>query len=220
MMMKSIFAAAAMLSLLAACNSAPKADEATTTEAKEAAAGTGAAYKVDAATSRLTWVGSKPGDRHEGTFVVDNGNITVDGANITGGNFDVQLTSLSVTDLEGKEKGSLEGHLKSPDFFDVAKYPKALFTITSVAPFDSTAGKSLLAGATHTISGNLQLKDSTQNISFPARVTMNGNSLTADADFNIDRTRWGLNYKGPNNPQDFIISKEVNLKLKLAANKQ
>ena len=36
------------------------------------------------------------------------------------------------------------------------------------------------------------------------------------ADFDIDRTEWGLNYKGPNNPVDWLIRKEVNLKFKIA----
>jgi hypothetical protein len=39
------------------------------------------------------------------------------------------------------------------------------------------------------------------------------------ADFNIDRTQWGMNYKGPNNPQDWVISKDVNLKVDLKASK-
>ncbi|MCU0334831.1 MAG: YceI family protein, partial [Chitinophagaceae bacterium] len=55
-------------------------------------------------------------------------------------------------------------------------------------------------------------------ISFPAKVQLTGGSLSAEADFNIDRTQWGMNYKGPNNPQDWFIKKEVNLKLNLKAN--
>ena len=75
-------------------------------------------------------------------------------------------------------------------------------------------------GATHTIRGNLTLKDRTKNISFPATVAITGNSATATADFNIDRTQWGMNYKGPNNPQDWVINKEVNIKLALSSTKK
>lgn len=71
----------------------------------------------------------------------------------------------------------------------------------------------LLKDATHTISGNLTLKDSTKNITFPARITMDSATITATADFNIDRTLWGMNYKGPGNPQDWLINKQVNLNL-------
>ena len=70
------------------------------------------------------------------------------------------------------------------------------------------------------VSGNLQLKDSTKNISFPAKIAIDGAKLSASADFNIDRTQWGMNYKGPNNPQDWVISKQVNLKVNLTATKK
>jgi hypothetical protein len=63
------------------------------------------------------------------------------------------------------------------------------------------------------------LKDSTKNISFPAKIEVNDTALAAQADFTIDRTDWGLNYKGPNNPQDWFIKKQVGLKLNLVANK-
>ncbi len=64
------------------------------------------------------------------------------------------------------------------------------------------------------------MKDSTKNISFPAKVTVDAKSLAASADFNIDRTTWGMNYKGPNNPQDWFISKTVNVKLDIKATKK
>jgi polyisoprenoid-binding protein YceI len=105
----------------------------------------------------------------------------------------------------------------------VAKFPTAKFEITGVEPFkyDSLTMKDVvLKDATHTIKGNLTLKDSTKNISFPAKVNISGNKVTAIADFNIDRTLWGMNYKGPNNPQDWVISKQVNLKLNISASKK
>ncbi|MBK7882917.1 MAG: YceI family protein [Chitinophagaceae bacterium] len=78
----------------------------------------------------------------------------------------------------------------------------------------------VMKDATHTIKGNLTLKDSTKNISFPAKVMVAADKITAVADFNIDRTQWGINYKGPNNPQDWVIRKEVNLKLNISATKK
>ena len=70
------------------------------------------------------------------------------------------------------------------------------------------------------IQGNLTLKDSTKNISFPAKVTVDANGINAIADLNIDRTLWGMNYKGPNNPQDWFIKKEVHLKINVQATKK
>ncbi len=207
---------------LAACNNAPDADKATTTDTQAVASVDGDTYSIDSTTS-VTWTGAKPTGTHAGTFKVTEGSLVVKNNSLSGGGFTIDVNSLNNIDLAGdaESKGKLEGHLKSPDFFDVAKYPTAKFEITSVEPFvaDSSV-KTLTAGATHIIKGNLTLKDSTKNISFPANVVITANSATASADFNIDRTQWGMNYKGPNNPQDWVINKEVNIKLALAATKK
>jgi len=205
--------------LLAACQSAPKADEAATAEKQEAAAATGASYKIDTTSSLVTWAGTKPTATHTGTFKIKEGNVAVENSALTGGSFVIDIASLVDNDLTGEFKGKLEGHLKSPDFFDVAKFPTAKFEITKVETFDSTKQKSLLPGATHLLSGNLTLKDSTKNVTFPAIVNVTTDAVTAQANFNIDRTDWGMNYKGPDNPQDWVIKKEVNLQLNVKAAK-
>lgn len=219
--MKKFIAPLAALALLAACNNAPEADKATTTDKQEVKAAEGATYVADS-TSTVTWTGTKPGGSHTGTFKVNEGSLAAKDGNLTGGSFVIDVNSLNNTDLAGdaKQKGMLEGHLKSPDFFDAAKFPTAKFEITGVEPFkyDSLTMKDvIMKDATHTIKGNFTLKDSTKNISFPAKVTVDAAKVTAVADFNIDRTSWGLNYKGPNNPQDWVISKTVNIKLNLSA---
>lgn len=204
---------------LASCNS-PKGDKAETTEKQEAASTSGISYLMDS-TSLVTWTGSKPTGEHTGTFNT-KGSLAVNDNNLTGGSFDIDITSLKNLDLKEEDgKSKLEGHLKSADFFDVEKFPKATFVITGVDPFTADSSeKTTIANPTHRIKGNLTLKDSTKNISFPARVSIDANKLTAEANFNIDRTQWGMNYKGPNNPQDWFISKEVNLKLNISAAKQ
>jgi len=109
--------------------------------------------------------------------------------------------------MQGEFKGKLEGHLKSPDFFDVANFPEATFEITSV-----TAGAE---AGTATISGNLTMRGVTKNITFPATVTeATETSVKASADFNVLREDWGLVYKGM---ADDLISKEFNLKVELVA---
>ncbi len=213
----SLFVLAASFTLVA-CN-APEGDKAVTTETKDVAQATGVEFTVDT-TSSLVWTGSKPTGSHTGNLMITNGMLTVTGDAVSAGSFTIDINSLTNHDLsEDDGKSKLIGHLKSPDFFDVEKYPTAKFEITSVAPHtaDSTA---VLKDANFLISGNLQLKDSTKNVTFPAKITMEGNTLKAAADFNIDRTLWGMNYKGPNNPQDWVISKEVNLKVNLNATKK
>lgn len=208
---------------LAACNNASDADKATTTDTQTVQATTGTPYTVDSSTT-VTWLGAKPTGTHEGTFKVTEGSLLVNDNSLTGGGFTIDINSLNNLDMaaDAENKGKLEGHLKSADFFDVAKYPTAKFEITSVEPFvaDSNSNNLKMKDATHLIKGNLTLKDSTKNISFPAKVSIDATTATANADFNIDRTAWGMNYKGPNNPQDWVINKEVNIKLSLAATKK
>ena len=197
----------------AACNS-NSVKKAETTEKQTAASTDGTAYAVDS-TSTITWTGSKPTRNHTGTFKIADGKFIVKDGALTGGNFTININSLTNQDLaaDAESKGKLEGHLKSPDFFDVAKYPTAKFEITAVEPnIDSTKNE-----ITHIIRGNLTLKDSTKNVAIPARVTIDAKTLVASATFSIDRTLWGMNYKGPDNPQDWIIAKAVELKLNLTA---
>lgn len=205
--------------LMTACTSAPDAGSATTTEKTAASAGTGASFTLDTTASKLEWYAAKQTGKHNGIFEIKDGKLMVDNGQLTGGSFDINVAALAVTDLEGEDKGKLEGHLKSPDFFQVDKYPDAKFEITKVEVADSSKAASL-PGATHLVSGNLTLKDSTKNVTFPAKIAVENNKIEAQADFVIDRTDWGLNYKGPNNPQDWFIKKEVNLKLNLLASKE
>lgn len=216
--MKKIFFLAATASFFAACNNASKTETAAITEKQSVAETDGTNYGVDS-TSLVTWIGTKPTGQHTGLFKVNEGSLTVKDNALTGGNFTIDIASLANLDLaaDAENKGKLEGHLKSSDFFDAAKYPTAKFEITSVEPFVADRKNK---DATHTIKGNLTLKDSTKNISFPAKVIVDNKSATATADFKIDRTQWGLNYKGPNNPADWVISKDVNIKLSIAATKK
>jgi polyisoprenoid-binding protein YceI len=219
----TLFLSAAMV--MAACNNASNSEKVTTTEAQTVQTAEGTTFSIDS-TATVTWTGSKPTGKHDGTFKLTEGSLLFNDNTLTGGSFIIDINSLSNTDMaaDAENKGKLEGHLKSPDFFDAAKYPTAKFEITSVEPYvsasDSSAAKAGIQGATHLIKGNLTLKDSTKNISFPAKVSIEGNTATANADFNIDRTLWGMNYKGPENPQDWIISKEVNIKLSIPATKK
>lgn len=221
-MKKMIILAVVPALLFGACNNAPKADEAKSGAKETVVATEGVGYTVDSS-STVTWTGSKPGGQHHGTFKLKEGNLLVKDNSLNGGSFMIDMATLTNVDLaaDAGNKGKLEGHLKSPDFFDVTKYPTAKFEIVSVVPFVADSTNTLIfKGATHTIKGNLTLKDSTKSISFPAKVTVDASTAAAAADFNIDRTEWGINYKGPNNPQDWVISKTVNIRLSISATKK
>jgi polyisoprenoid-binding protein YceI len=210
-MKKLSIIALAALSFMACNNSTETKVE--TTDKQIAAVAEGAAFILDS-TSSITWTGSKPTGKHTGTFKLKEGSFSVKDGKLTGGSFLIDINSMinqDLPDAESKEK--LVGHLKSADFFDVAKYPTAKFEISSVEASTDTSKKDI----THIIKGNLTLKDSTKNVAIPANVTLDAKTLSAVATFSIDRTLWGMNYKGPNNPQDWVISKEVAIQLNVNA---
>ena len=211
--MKKLFILALAATSFAACKN-NTANKVNTTEKQTAAIIDGTAYAVDT-TSTLTWIGSKPTGKHTGTFKLSGGAFIVKDGELKGGTFTININSLNNEDLvaDAGSKAKLEGHLKSSDFFDAANFPTAKFEITSVEPNTDTTKKEV----THIIKGNLTLKDSTKNVAIPARVTIDAKTLSASAIFSIDRTLWGMNYKGPDNPQNWFIAKAVELKLNLTA---
>ena len=212
------FSAAALL-LMASCTSAPDAAQADATEAQAVTTpATGVTYNVDLAQSSIGWVGTKPVGKHNGTIMLKDGTLVATESNITGGKFDIDMTSLKAMDQDEEGNTKLGGHLSSPDFFDVAKYPTATFEVTEVKAGTTglNAEPEHLKDATHTITGNLTMKGVTKSISFPARVSMN-NGVTADANFNIDRTQWGLVYGNDKSLGDKFINPIINLNLHLVA---
>lgn len=140
--------------------------------------------KVDTEQSTVKWVGKKVTGQHEGTIKLESGSLQFDGKTLTGGNFVIDMTSITVTDLEGKGKANLEGHLKSDDFFSVEKHNKATFTVTKVNKLDDK---------NHDISGNLTIKGITKPINFTMAVE--GNSATAKVI--VDRSKFDVRYGSP-----------------------
>lgn len=215
-----LFAAGAVV--FASCQGDPKADEAKTADSVAITTpATGNTYKADLTQSTVTWTGTKPTGQHTGVMMLKDGSINAEAGNITGGEFTIDMSTMKITDQDTNGAANLAGHLSSGDFFDVAKYPTAKFVISSVtAGLDSAASKDLvMKDATHTVTGNLTLKDQTKSVSFPARVNATDASITADANFNIDRTQWGIVYGNDKSLRDKFIRPTVNVVLHLVANK-
>lgn len=138
--------------------------------------------KVDATKSSITWVGKKVTGQHDGTINLKEGSLVFKGKNVVGGNFSVDMTSMTTTDLKaGQGKEKLDGHLKSEDFFGTEKYP------TSTLVFKTVAAKS--AGV-YTITADLTVKDITSPVIFD--LTTSANSATAN--LKINRTKYNIKY--------------------------
>ena len=125
-MKKNIFNLFTIIALgLAIFGCKKKADEATTTEAENVAEAQADAvkYTANVTESTIEWQGFKPTGEHHGTINIESGTLSMNGGTVESGTFLIDMNSLK--DSERSER--LEGHLKSPDFFDVAKYPSAAF---------------------------------------------------------------------------------------------
>lgn len=99
---------------------------------------------VDAAASAVTWKATKVVGGHDGNVKIKSGKVTVEGNIIKSVDIVVDMSSISCRDLEDAEYNKkLVDHLKSADFFDVAKHNTASFKLTSVK--DGTATGNLAA---------------------------------------------------------------------------
>ncbi|MEM9829796.1 MAG: YceI family protein [Bacteroidota bacterium] len=202
--------------LLFSCQQKPGGTEAEVSEAQEVeeVSASAADYSVNTSESKLMWYGFKPTGRHNGTIAIQGGTISVLNGEIEGGSFTMDMNAIDVEDLEGEDEQKLAGHLKSPDFFSVEEYPTATFEITGVEAYsgemaaaegkmavvvnDEEVDEYSLPDPTHSITGNLTMRGTTLGITFPAKVSMTDGQVTAEAKFNIDRSKWGVNFREEN----------------------
>jgi polyisoprenoid-binding protein YceI len=212
---------AGLITFVAACDKAPKGDDAKITEKEQAVAATGTSFIVDTARSYVKFTGNGVGKNHPGTFKLNYGAVAVKNDSLSGGTFVININSMNMEQRDAGIKEKLRPHLLSGDFFDAAKFGTATFEITNVMPWEPKDGeKSLVEGANFSISGNLQLKDVTKNITFPAKLDLDANTLKGKANFDIDRTQWQMNYGNDKTLGDKFISETVNIELYLEARRE
>jgi polyisoprenoid-binding protein YceI len=191
--------------LVCSCaNPASDRPAAVTNEAAPVAASSPAAqgekYLITPDSSEIKFVGSKVTGSHNGSFKKFSGTIDFNGQPET------SRVSITIdTDSLETDTPDLTKHLKTPDFFDVAKYPQATFVSTEIKP----GGEK---GASYTITGNLTLHDVTKSITFPATIAVSPGAITVDSSFSINRKDFGFNYAGA---ADNVIREDVVLTLKV-----
>lgn len=196
------------LMLVAGCgNPATNKSQAVTGEAapqtSPQAAG-GHKYSITSQNSSIEFTGSQVTATHSGAFEKFSGEIDYTGNPETSRvNVNIDTASLKADDPK------LTEHLKTPDFFDVAKYPKATFVSTAIKPGGDK-------GASHTVTGNLTLHGVTKSVTFPATIAATADAVNVDANFAINRKDFGIMYAGPT---DNLVRDDVVLTLKIRATK-
>ncbi|HMQ48059.1 MAG TPA: YceI family protein [Saprospiraceae bacterium] len=167
-------------------------------------------YSVSTSASKIVWNAYKVTGQHEGNVAVKKGSLEFDNDMLTGGSFEIDMTSITVTDIQGEWAQKLTGHLKSDDFFGVEKYPTAKFVITKVVS-RGTPGD-------YKIIGNITIKETTKEIKFLANVKEEGGKQVATADIKLDRSEYDIRYGSGSffdNLGDKTIYDEFDLKISL-----
>ncbi len=167
---------------IAGAHAAPKAKAPAVKETK---------VVFDAAQSNLKWEGKKAivDSKHAGNVKLKSGELTMAGDQLKGGKFEIDMTSLTNTDLTDAEKNQqLVGHLKSDDFFDVAKYPTATVKIKHAKSVEG------IVGPTYEVVADVTIKGKTNEVKFPATIIEKDGKTTAKANITLDRTKWDVRY--------------------------
>ncbi len=225
-MKKLLFLALSFSLLMTACEdpaaNKPKAqttDSTTNSAAKNTNAATGntasnagapaatGALPLTPENSKIEFTGSKVTGKHDGGFKEFSGNIDLVNKKPEESKVSVEIDVNSVyTDADG-----LTDHLKTADFFDVAKYPKATFTSTKIVP-DSAKGAD-----NYTVTGDFNLHGQTKSITFPAKITVSDAEVAVETEFSINRKDFGIVYTGKT---DDLIRDDVVIKLNLRSPKK
>ena len=160
--------------------------------------------------SLIRWYGEElTGKTHFGNLSFREGRIELQDGLIIGGNFVVNMTSLSVEDLSGGAKARLEGHLRSDDFFRVDKYPEATLKITQKAKFEGDVQK---------LYGELTIKGIKHAVDFSIILV---DKKTATANLTFDRSKYNVRFRSGSffeNLGDKLILDDIRMEVSLQWN--
>jgi polyisoprenoid-binding protein YceI len=127
----------------------------------------------------------------KGRFDKVTGTLNLDDKNPTKSTIELTIDANTIDTHEPKR----DGHLKSPDFFDTAKYPTITFKSTKI----EKAGK-----AKFKVTGDLTMHGVTKAVtlavegpSAPMKNPFGSTSSGASATGKINRKDWGLNWNKP-----------------------
>ena len=161
--------------------------------------------KINTSTSNVEWKGVMVGIySHNGFVSIKEGNLVCQGNSIIGGNITIDMETMTQSDsLYKTEDNKLVAHLESPDFFDVANFPTAIFEITS-----SDLG-------TNKVYGNLTVKGITDS-EVVENVIFDVEKKSATGTLKFDRQKYGVTYKG--SKKDMLVGDEVEMTISLKTN--
>lgn len=136
--------------------------------------------------SKVEWTGKKVTGAHNGSVMLKSGSLIMKDAKIVGGEFVMDMTTIKNADIKSdKYRGNLEKHLKSDDFFGVAKFPEAKFVIKE---------SKKLSNGSILVKGEISIKGITKPLEFEVDSHMHGESVHVSGLMVIDRTQFDIKY--------------------------
>jgi polyisoprenoid-binding protein YceI len=124
--------------------------------------------------------------------------------------FTIQATSVD-TNAEGRDK-----HLRSPDFFDVEKFPTITFKSTSIA----AAGKDQ-----YNVTGDFTMHGVTKRITLPVSFlgftkTQRGDKAGFEIETTLNRKDYGIEWNRALDEGGFMLSDDVKVSINLELNQK
>ncbi len=131
--------------------------------------------------ANISWTGygELGGYSLTGNIKLKNYDIKLQGDSLKSATITIDMTSIT------HENKDLESHLKDKDFFDVAKFPSAIFETKKIEYTSATTAVAY---------GTLTLKSVSKPIKLPLTIQRNGENKTLSTKISIDRTIFGIKY--------------------------
>jgi polyisoprenoid-binding protein YceI len=141
---------------------------------------------IDTSRSEVGWAGKSVSDTHTGKVKFSKVNLMFQNGRLSGGNFEVDMSSITVEDIKDPQGvKDFIGHITTEDFFEVSKFPTATFKITDVKS---------IRDQEYLVTGDMTIKGITLPITFPASVTNEDHRYRLNANVQVDRTAFGIEY--------------------------
>ena len=170
-------------------------------------------YVLDPSHSQLGFVA-----RHamvtkvRGSFNGVTGTATIDGANPSESSLTVTVDTTTV-DTRSEQR---DGHLKSPDFFDVEQYPEITFVATGFAVDGNeveVTGDLTIKGVTHALTVPFEFEGAATDPFGNERVGFEGSVV-------VNRKDWNLTWNAALETGGVLVSEKVTLEFDISAIKQ
>lgn len=157
-------------------------------------------HVIDKAHSEINFVADSRMLSAHGFFGKWDADVQLDAANLGASSVSITIDAASINTRVDMR----DNHLRSPDFFDVAKFPSITFKSVKITP---AAGNKL------TIEGDLTVKNVTKRVSVPASMMFYDKGVGRfRGQFTILRKDFGITYDAMVNP----IENEVQVQWDIA----